>query len=148
MFTAKNTTDDANPKEGSINLIGAGTEITGDLLTKGDVRIDGCITGHISSKAKVVVGSGGQVDGDVTCQTAEISGLVNGNLSVSEILFLKTSARIKGNISASKMVVENGAVFTGHCHIGAGFTQPEPLNDRPAALPQSTRTSQPKEIHQ
>lgn len=147
MFTAKKSnTNEPAQKEGSINLIGAGTEITGDLLTKGDVRIDGRVSGHISSKAKVVIGNGGQVDGDVTCQTAEISGLVNGNLSSSEILFLKASARIKGDICAGKLVVENGAIFTGHCRIGAGFTKPEVAYAKPETR-QGARSPQCEESH-
>lgn len=132
MFTGnKSKSEEIDQKGGSINLIGAGTEITGNILTKGDLRIDGQISGDVNSKAKIVLGSGGQVNGDVTCQTAEISGLVNGNLSASETLFLKTSARIKGDISASKLVVENGAIFNGHCHVGAGFTNPEITNAKP-----------------
>lgn len=119
MFSNKKTNQETEVKAGSINLIGLGTEITGDIITKGDIRIDGRLTGDLSSKARIVIGASGQAEGNITCQTGEISGLVTGNVSAAEILFLKATARIKGDISAAKLVVENGAVFAGHCHIGS-----------------------------
>lgn len=102
----------------SINLIGAGTTIEGQIHSNGDIRVDGNITGAVHSKAKVVIGSTGAVDGNVTCQNADISGTVKGNLAVTETLFLKSTARINGDIYTSKLVVEVGASFTGNCNMG------------------------------
>jgi cytoskeletal protein CcmA (bactofilin family) len=110
-------------KAGSINIIGVGTEISGDLSTKGDIRIDGKITGNVSSKAKVVIGVTGEVIGNIFSESAEISGNINGDISSSELLFLKGTANIKGNIVANKLVVENGANITGHCQTGVSQTK-------------------------
>jgi cytoskeletal protein CcmA (bactofilin family) len=102
----------------SINIIGAGTTIDGEIRSNGDLRIDGTIRGSVTSKAKVVVGSTGTVEGDVVCQNADISGAVKGKTTVSEMLFLKSSARINGDILTGKLVVEVGASFTGNCNMG------------------------------
>ncbi|MBL0342249.1 MAG: polymer-forming cytoskeletal protein [Bacteroidetes bacterium] len=102
----------------SINLIGAGTVIEGEVKATGDLRVDGTIIGSVSSKSKVVVGSTGQVHGDVSCQNADISGSVKGKMIVAEMLFLKSSAKINGDISTGKLVVEVGASFTGNCNMG------------------------------
>ncbi len=102
----------------SINLIGAGTIIEGDVRSNGDIRIDGTVHGKVISKAKVVVGSTGTVDGDVSCQNSDLSGTVKGKMSVSELLFLKSSAKIIGDIVTGKLVVEVGATFTGSCNMG------------------------------
>ena len=102
----------------TINLIGAGTSIEGEVRSNGDVRIDGTITGSVTTKAKVVVGNTGTIEGDVNCQSADISGTINGKLIVSEILFLKSTAKITGDITTSKLVVEAGASFTGSCNMG------------------------------
>lgn len=110
-------------KAGSINIVGVGTEIKGDLSTKGDVRIDGKITGEVKSKAKVVVGNTGEVIGDIISHSAELSGSVIGNIQATEILFLKATAKVNGNISANKLVVENGAHFTGYCQTGLTQTK-------------------------
>ncbi len=108
-------TDNTNS---SINLIGAGTVIEGDIRSNGDIRIDGTVHGKVISKAKVVVGSTGTVDGDVSCQSSDLSGTVKGKMSVSELLFLKSSAKIIGDIVTGKLVVEVGATFTGSCNMG------------------------------
>jgi cytoskeletal protein CcmA (bactofilin family) len=102
----------------AINIIGAGTVIEGEIKSNGDVRIDGTIRGSVTSKAKVVIGTTGNVEGDVVCQNADISGAVNGKTTVSEMLFLKSQARINGDILTGKLVVEIGASFTGNCSMG------------------------------
>ncbi len=102
----------------SINLIGAGTVIEGDVRSNGDIRIDGTVQGKVVSKAKVVVGSTGMIEGDVSCQNSDLSGTVKGKMSVSELLFLKSSAKIIGDIVTGKLVVEVGATFTGSCNMG------------------------------
>jgi cytoskeletal protein CcmA (bactofilin family) len=114
-------------KAGSINIIGVGTEIKGDLSTSGDVRIDGKIIGDINSKAKVVIGMTGEVIGNVFSESAEISGLIKGDLTITEILFLKSTANVTGNVASNKFVVENGANLTGHCQ--TGITQTKSINN-------------------
>jgi len=103
---------------GSINLIGAGTVIQGEIKAMGDIRIDGTIIGSVTSKSKVVVGTTGQVQGDIHCQNADISGTVQGKTSVVDMLFLKSTAKLNGDISTGKLVVEVGASFTGNCNMG------------------------------
>jgi cytoskeletal protein CcmA (bactofilin family) len=102
----------------TINLIGNGTVIEGEVKASGDLRIDGTIRGSVTSRAKVVIGSTGQVLGDVVCQNADISGLIKGKITVSEMLFLKASSKINGDIITGKLVVEVGASFTGNCNMG------------------------------
>ncbi|MEO5910722.1 MAG: polymer-forming cytoskeletal protein [Pelobium sp.] len=124
MFSRKKETAlDGELKAGSINIIGIGTEITGDLNTKGDIRIDGRITGNVKSKAKVVIGSTGEIIGDIIAESAEISGKVIGDIQTSELLFLKVTANVVGDISSNKLVVENGANLSGHCQTGVSQTK-------------------------
>jgi cytoskeletal protein CcmA (bactofilin family) len=108
---------DANGN-GSINIIGAGTVIEGEIKSNGDIRVDGTIKGSVTSKAKVVVGSTGVIEGDVHCQNADISGAILGKTTVAEMLFMKSQARINGDIQTGKLVVEVGASFTGNCSMG------------------------------
>ena len=102
----------------SINLIGSGTVIEGDVKSNGDIRIDGTVIGQVISKAKVVIGSTGMVEGDVNCQSADVSGTIKGKMYVSELLFLKSSSKIMGDIITGKLVVEVGSTFTGSCNMG------------------------------
>ena len=102
----------------SINLIGAGTVINGEVISNGDVRVDGTVVGSVSSKGKVVIGSTGNVEGQIVCQNADVSGKISGNISVAEILSLKATANLIGDIIASKLSIEPGANFMGSCSMG------------------------------
>ena len=102
----------------SVNIIGHGTIIEGEVSSNGDIRIDGTVKGSVSTKAKLVIGSSGNVEGDVFCQNADISGTVKGKSIVSELLYLKSSSKFNGDIVTGKLVVEVGAAFTGSCNMG------------------------------
>src|SRR5690349_7670719 len=90
----------------SINLIGAGTVVEGDIKSNGDIRIDGTVFGSIVSKAKVVVGNTGVIEGDVNSQNADVSGNIRGKVTINQLLFLKSTANMIGDIVTGKLVVE------------------------------------------
>lgn len=102
----------------SVNIIGNGTDINGNIKTNGDLRIDGLIKGTINATGKVVVGSTGRVEGEIICQNADISGDVKAHLRVAELLSLKANAVVSGDIFTNKLAIEPGAVFTGACKMG------------------------------
>ncbi len=119
MFNNKKNTDkmakQVEPDHTSINLVGTGTTIKGEVFSNGDIRIDGTIIGTVESKGKVVVGNTGQVEGDIICQNADFSGNIKARVEVAELLTLKASAKLFGEIVTSKLAIEPGAVFTGSC---------------------------------
>lgn len=137
MFTTlKNKASEAvssasNNNSGALNMIAQGTVIEGEIKSTGDLRIDGTVKGSVISKAKVVVGSTGLIQGDVFAQNADISGTVMGKSTVNETTFLKSSAKVNGDIITSKLVVEVGASFTGNCNMGASVKEIN-LGDKPA----------------
>ncbi len=102
----------------AINLISNGTEITGDIKSTGDIRVDGTLTGSLNTKGKVVIGPTGKVSGEVICKNSEVSGLIEGKIIVSQLLNLKASSMILGDIITSKLSIEPGAKFTGNCKMG------------------------------
>ncbi len=106
------------PETPSVNIIGNGTDINGNIKSNGDLRIDGFIKGNIQATGKVVVGSTGRVEGEIICQNADISGDVKAHIKVSELLSLKANAVVSGDILTNKLAIEPGAVFTGACKMG------------------------------
>jgi cytoskeletal protein CcmA (bactofilin family) len=100
------------------NMIGKGTLITGDVETAGNLRIDGKLKGNIHSKAKVALGNGSLVDGNIYAQNADIEGEVTGVIEIADTLVLKSTALVKGDIITNKLVVEAGAKFNGTCRMG------------------------------
>ncbi len=113
----------------TINLISNGTEITGDIKSNGDIRIDGSLTGSLNTKGKVVIGPTGKVNGEITCKNSEVSGLIEGKIIVGQLLNLKASSKIIGDISTSKLAIEPGAKFTGNCKMS------DTDNNEGAAIP-------------
>jgi cytoskeletal protein CcmA (bactofilin family) len=99
----------------TINLISNGTDITGDIKSTGDIRIDGSLTGNLNTKGKVVIGPTGKVKGEVYCKNSEVSGMVDGKICVGQLLTLKISSKIVGDITTYKLSIEPGAKFTGNC---------------------------------
>ncbi len=107
------------------NLIGNGTIIKGDIESSGDIRIDGVLTGSIRSNGKIVVGQSGVIEGEMTCQQADISGRVNAKLNCEELTSLKASAVFSGELQTARLSIEVGAVFAGKCDMKL----PEPSNN-------------------
>jgi cytoskeletal protein CcmA (bactofilin family) len=116
------------PENTTLNLISSGTDIMGDIKSNGDIRIDGSLTGNLNTKGKVVIGPTGKVKGEVICKNSEVSGFIEGKITVGQLLNLKASSKIHGDIATSKLSIEPGAVFSGNCkmsdnetNVGAGI---------------------------
>lgn len=107
------------------NLIAAGTKIKGDLSSDGDIRIDGEITGTIQCKGKLVLGPDGRLTGEFICNTAEIMGKLSGKLIVHELLSVKSTANIDGDIKTARLAIEPNAIFSGTCDMGKSNDEPK-----------------------
>jgi cytoskeletal protein CcmA (bactofilin family) len=99
----------------AINLFGAGTTINGDINSNGDIKISGILTGNISTKGRVIIGETGKIKGEISCKNADILGLVEGSLFVTELLSLKASANVIGDITIGRISIEPGCKFNGSC---------------------------------
>lgn len=99
----------------SVNIIGAGTVIEGDIKSDGDIRVDGTLNGTLITKGKLVLGTTGMIDGEVTCQNGDISGTITGKIKVAELLSLKATSKLSGEITTNKLSIEPGANFSGSC---------------------------------
>jgi cytoskeletal protein CcmA (bactofilin family) len=102
---------------GQTSIIGSEMEIKGDLNVNADMRIDGKLVGNITSSARVVLGSGGVIEGNIIAHRADINGKVNGTITVRDLLNLKTEADVKGDIVAGRLGMEQTVQFNGNCRI-------------------------------
>src|SRR5690349_15255101 len=119
MLTSKEQKRVADEISNSSNTIGKGTFLEGNIETYGNIRIEGKVTGNIKSKSKVALGHSSHVQGNIIAQNSDIEGEVKGKIEVAELLVLKATAVINGDIITGKLVVEPGAVFNGSCKMGA-----------------------------
>jgi cytoskeletal protein CcmA (bactofilin family) len=125
MFNSKNKTDmqQSTTSGNGTTLISAGTTLKGDISSNSDLRIDGTIIGNIHSSAKIVIGSNGVVEGDISGNQADIVGKVSGNIRAKELLQLRGECVVTGNLYAGKLQVEPSATFNGQCHMGANVVE-------------------------
>ena len=117
MFN-KQEQQSAQEQSNSTNQIGKGTVIQGNVETFGDLRIDGKLVGDLKTKSKAVFGQSSVVEGNVIAQNAEVEGHIMGTLEVTDVLILKATAVIDGDIVTDKLIVESGAMFNGGCNMG------------------------------
>ena len=123
MLTSKEQKRVADEISSSSNTIGKGTFLEGNIETYGNIRVEGKVVGNVKSKSKVALGNSSHVQGNIIAQNADIEGEVRGRLEVSELLVLKATAVINGDIVTGKLVVEPGAVFNGTCKMGAAVKE-------------------------
>lgn len=106
-----------------LNSLVNGTKIEGTIVSESDIRVDGAIKGTLSCKAKVIIGPRGLIEGEIYAQNAMIEGRFEGILRIEEVLHIKENARVTGEISASKLVVQPGAIINGSFDMGGNNTK-------------------------
>lgn len=107
----------------SSSIIGKGTSVEGDLHTVGNIRIEGDVKGNVTCKSKIALGQSSYVEGTVLAQNAEIAGEIQGSIEISELLILRPTAVIHGDIVTNKLIVESGATFNGSCRMGVSVNE-------------------------
>ena len=104
-------------KEGNLSgFVGSGTVVTGEANFKALMRVDGHLSGRITSTTgTLIIGANGKVDANIEVAVATIHGTVNGDIIASQRLELGRAAKLNGNIQTASLVIEPGAIFEGTC---------------------------------
>lgn len=98
-----------------VSRIAEGVTIKGDITSRSDIRVDGRIDGTISSEGRIVVGESACLTGSLFCNDTDFWGKMDGDLYVRNVLSVKGTAVINGNIHVRKLQVEMGAQINGSC---------------------------------
>jgi cytoskeletal protein CcmA (bactofilin family) len=118
---SKSTNEINSPDK--LNRIVEGTTIEGEIRAESNIRVDGKVKGLIQSSGRLVVGPKGFIQGRIECQNADVEGVIEGEIKVSELLTLKSTAKLHGDISTAKLAIEPGADFSGTCSMGASVKE-------------------------
>ena len=104
-------------KEGRLSgFVGNGTVLTGETNFQAMLRVDGHLTGKVTSQnGTLIIGSTGRVDANILVAVAQVNGTVNGDIVATEKIELGRTARVLGNIQAPRLVIEDGAILEGNC---------------------------------
>lgn len=129
---------------GKINSIMEGTVLEGEIRTDSNIRIDGKVKGSIHARGRLIVGQTGIIEGDVQCQSSEVEGTLLGKIQCQDLLSLKATAKVQGDINSKKLSIEPGAVFTGNCTMGGGV-----VKEMPTASGQHSKSTGPnaEQVH-
>ena len=100
-----------------VDLISENAIIRANITTQNDIRVDGVVEGNIVTSRRLVVGPKAIIKGDIKAKSADCFGKIKGDLLVDTVLNIKHQAEIDGNISASLLSIETGALFTGCCNM-------------------------------
>ncbi len=113
------------------NSLVQGTSIEGSIQADKDIRIDGSLKGSLHCKGKVIIGPTGSISGEITCENAVIEGRFEGVLFVGDVLHVKETAKVEGEVSTQKLVVQPGSIFNVKCKMGAkgSMKQTNSMND-------------------
>ncbi len=128
-------------KEGRLSgFVGHGTVLTGETNFQMMLRVDGHLTGTVTSDGgTLIVGTNGQVDANVSVGVATVNGVINGDVIATEKIQLGRTARVTGNIATPRLVIEEGAVFEGGCNM---MKAREALETQATAAQEQYRTSE------
>ena len=120
MFTDKKSKTSNSNQMAERNIIAKNTTFKGDIISEGDFRIDGSVEGTLKTTGRIIVGREGVIKGTTTCSNADVEGTISGNLNVEDLLTLKETASIQGDVTMDKLSVEPGAVFNVNCSMKGG----------------------------
>jgi cytoskeletal protein CcmA (bactofilin family) len=120
-------TNNINVDKDSVTIISEGVKLDGKLNSKGNVRIDGSITGDIQAAGNVTIGVHGDIAGEVKAQVIIIGGKISGTVIANEKIVLESTSNLKGDLITKILVVEEGAVFDGKSAMSSKDRQVNPI---------------------
>ena len=101
-------------------VIGQDAKFKGELSFEKGVKVLGSFEGNIITKGTLDIAAGANVNADIEAGNVIVEGDIKGNLAASDLIELKNTAKIQGDIRCARLVVVEGASFIGHCHVGNG----------------------------
>lgn len=120
MFSDKKTKPNSVSQTTERNIIAKNTTFIGDIISEGDFRVDGTIEGSIKTSGRIIIGKDGIIKGKTNCTNADVEGTISGELTVKQLLTLKQTANIQGDVNMGKLSVEPGAIFNVNCSMKGG----------------------------
>ena len=119
----RNNTHSPSSQAGILSVISPNVRIVGDIVSQGEVHVDGEIDGNISCQV-LTVGEGARITGEVTAESVKVHGELQGKINAPTVSITRT-AKVSGDIIHESLEIEVGAHFEGHCIRRPGTVQPE-----------------------
>ena len=120
----------SDPSASLETIIGPSVTVEGGFVSQGDVRIEGSLTGSLSTAGNLVVGEQAHINANIQAASAYIAGYIKGNMVVKERLELSPTSKIDGDIVTKVLVVAEGAQISGKCQMNANLVSPIPKTSK------------------
>jgi len=129
-----------------VTVIGQGTQVTGDIRSKGTIRIEGAVSGRISCDDTIVIHETGQVKADLIAAQIVIGGTVQGNVFAKERLEVTTKGKLVGDIASPRVSIAEGVLFEGNCVMkpASEMTLPKWAEEKETSQPQKPPQAPPR----
>src|SRR6266513_2522165 len=111
--------------ESGLSIIGTGMRVVGDISADGVVKIEGTVVGTVRAGRQVLVGKGGEVEGDVISREAIIGGEVRGSIRADERIEIQSTSVVHGDIAAKRLLVQEGGEINGVVRMGEAALEAE-----------------------
>lgn len=98
-------------------VVGATVKIEGDLVSEGDIKVDGMVAGKIKTSKNLYVGPMAKIEADVEANSAILAGAVKGEIKIKESLLIQETAKVSGNVTCTRLAIMEGANFSGNCNM-------------------------------
>jgi cytoskeletal protein CcmA (bactofilin family) len=120
MFSKRDSSDSeyhtpiSSPTQ-SETVIGPTVRVEGTFTSDDNMRVEGQISGNITTTKNVLVGKEAKIEADIVAANMEIHGEIRGNLTANDTVRLGATAKVYGNITTQVVSIETGAVIQGQC---------------------------------
>jgi cytoskeletal protein CcmA (bactofilin family) len=125
MFTEKG--QGGPESEAGLSIIGTGMRVVGDITADGVVKIEGTVVGTVRAARQVLVGKGGEVEGDVISREAIIGGEVRGSIRADERIEIQSTSVVHGDVVAKRLLVQEGGEINGVVRMSEAEVVSEPV---------------------
>ncbi|MCR5687400.1 MAG: polymer-forming cytoskeletal protein [Lachnospiraceae bacterium] len=104
-------------------FIGADTKVEGTIITHSSLRIDGTVVGGVVADGTVVLSQSGEIQGNTIAENIVVAGVIEGNITVKDKTNIEPTGEVYGDISTSKILIDEQSVFQGKCNMNVDRTK-------------------------
>ena len=134
MLGKTKTAAPAAETQGKIGtIIGPGAVFDGNLSAPETIRVDGKVNGNCTCQGNLIIGTEGQIQGNIAAQNVIVSGKVDGDIISQGKLELFSTGRVVGNITAKSLVIDENAYFDGRCTMAVAVAKTAAPMEKPAS---------------
>jgi cytoskeletal protein CcmA (bactofilin family) len=116
---------------GSSIMLGPRDSLVGKLTVEGDIRVRGTVEGELAASGDVQIDPSARISAPITGRNVSVRGKVTGDVIAAERLLLAGHGSVEGNVTVSRLAIEDGATLNGN--VSMGRRNGHPPAEEPAA---------------